>query len=158
MGGAFSPRRLILRIVDYPREQSIDLSIVVPVFNESESLETLFAELKGTVAVLPYEWEIIFVDDGSIDGSFEKLLKIQESCRNVGIVQFRRNFGQTAALSAGFDFAHGDIIITMDADLQNDPADIAALVSKLEEGYDIVSGWRPLRRARCLNPSVPALS
>ena len=145
-----------MRIVDYPREQSIDLSIVVPVFNESESLETLFAELKSTVAVLPYEWEIIFVDDGSIDGSFEKLLKIQESCRNVGIVQFRRNFGQTAALSAGFDFAHGDIIITMDADLQNDPADIAALVAKIHEGYDIVSGWRHLRRDSWLNRKLPS--
>lgn len=145
-----------MRIVDHPREKGIDLTIVVPVYNESESLDALFAELKASLDALPYVWEIAFVDDGSIDGSFNKVLEIQASCPHVGVVQFRRNFGQTAALSAGFDFAHGDIIITMDADLQNDPADIAVLVSKLEEGYDIVSGWRYARKDSWLNRKLPS--
>lgn len=145
-----------MRIADYPRDQGIDISIVVPVYNEIESLDALFSELKTTLEALPYTWEIVFIDDGSIDGSYKKLLEIQTNCAQVGIVQFRRNFGQTAALSAGFDFAHGNIIITMDADLQNDPADIAVIVGKLDEGYDIVSGWRYARQDSWLNRKLPS--
>ncbi|MDP1809412.1 MAG: glycosyltransferase family 2 protein [Actinomycetota bacterium] len=145
-----------MRIADYPREHGIDLSLVIPVYNETESLDALFAELKSTLGALAYTWEIVFIDDGSFDGSFEKLLQIQADCPQVGVVQFRRNFGQTAALSAGFDFAHGNIIITMDADLQNDPADIAVLLAKLDEGYDIVSGWRHARQDSWLNRKLPS--
>ncbi len=145
-----------MRIVDHPRQQGIDLTIVVPVYNERDSLDEFFAELKGALDALPYAWEIVFIDDGSTDGSIDKLLGFQAGSSQVGVVQFRRNFGQTAALSAGFDFAHGDIIITMDADLQNDPADIAALAAKLEEGYDIVSGWRHARKDSWLNRKLPS--
>jgi len=145
-----------MRIVDYPRERGINLSVVVPVYNEKESLDDLFAELKASLEAMAYEWEVIFIDDGSFDGSFDKLLEIQSACPRVGVVQFRKNFGQTAALSAGFDFAHGDIIVTMDADLQNDPADIAVIVAKMEEGFDIVSGWRHQRQDSWLNRKLPS--
>lgn len=148
-----------MRIDDHRREPSIDptkITIVVPVYNERDSLDTFFTELKAVLEALPYAWEVVFIDDGSIDGSMDNLLGIQASCPQVTVVQFRRNFGQTAALSAGFDFAQGEIIITMDADLQNDPADIPALISKLEEGYDIVSGWRYDRKDSWLNRKLPS--
>lgn len=145
-----------MRIIDYPREQGIDISVVIPVFNEEESLDALCSELKASLEALPYTWEIIFVDDGSADGSFEKLLELQGGDPNIGVVQFRKNFGQTAALSAGFDFAQGEIIVTMDADLQNDPADIGPLVGVLLEGHDIASGWRHLRRDSFLSRKLPS--
>lgn len=119
-----------------------ELSIVLPIYNEVESIPHLLEELVPALEQTGRTFEIICVDDGSRDGSFEELRKLREQDRRVRLVKFRRNFGQTAAFSAGFDRAKGDIIITMDADLQNDPADIPALLAKLVEGYDIVSGWR----------------
>ncbi len=145
-----------MRLVDEEDNASVDLSVVIPVFNEKESLQPLYSELKQSLKALPYSWEIVFVDDGSFDGSVDVLKSIQAGDDQVGIILFRRNFGQTAALSAGFDYARGDIIITMDADMQNDPADIGIVVGKLADGYDIVSGWRRARKDKWLSRKLPS--
>jgi len=119
-----------------------ELSIVLPVYNEVESLPHLLDELAPALEKTGRTFEIICVDDGSRDGSFEELQKLRAQDERVRVVRFRRNFGQTAAFAAGFDRARGEIVVTMDADLQNDPADIPKLLAKIEEGYDVVSGWR----------------
>ncbi len=121
------------------------LSIILPIFNEEESLPHLLEELTPTLEATGRTFEIICVDDGSRDNSFVELKKLRETDGRVRIVRFRRNFGQTAAFAAGFDRARGEIVITMDADLQNDPADIPKLLAKIDEGYDVVSGWRVKR-------------
>ncbi len=118
------------------------LSIVLPIYNEVESLPHLLNELVSALEGTGQSFEIVCIDDGSRDGSFAELKKLRAQDERVRVVQFRRNFGQTAAFAAGFDRAQGDIIITMDADLQNDPADIPKLLAKIDEGYDVVSGWR----------------
>jgi glycosyltransferase involved in cell wall biosynthesis len=118
------------------------LSIVLPIYNEVESIPLLISELIPTLEQINNSFEIICVDDGSKDGSFAALKEARAQDERIRIVKFRRNFGQTAAFSAGFDRARGDIVITMDADLQNDPADIPLLLEKIEDGYDVVSGWR----------------
>lgn len=118
------------------------LSIVLPIYNEAESIPHLLTELVPALETLGHTFEIICVDDGSRDNSMAELRKIRAQDSRVRVVQFRRNFGQTAAFAAGFDRARGEIIITMDADLQNDPADIPQILAKIEEGYDVVSGWR----------------
>jgi len=119
-----------------------ELSIVLPIYNEVESLPHLLDELAPALEKTGRTFEIICVDDGSRDGSFDELKKLRAQDERVRVVRFRRNFGQTAAFAAGFDRAEGEIIITMDADLQNDPADIPKLLAKIDEGYDVVSGWR----------------
>lgn len=135
---------------------AVNLSIIVPVFNEAENLTNLYQELSNSLEKLPYNAEIIFINDGSTDNSLAVLQKIQEADSRVIIVDFRRNYGQTAALSAGFDLAKGEYLITLDADLQNDPADIKKLLAKLAEGYDIVSGWRRQRKDRFLSRRLPS--
>jgi glycosyltransferase involved in cell wall biosynthesis len=132
------------------------VSIVIPVFNESENLEELCREVTSGAGRLGRPFEIIFVDDGSTDGSWPTLLGLQKKDARVKLIRLRKNFGQTAALVAGFDYAGGEIIISLDADLQNDPGDIPRLVGKLEEGYDIVSGWRKNRKDRFLSRRVPS--
>ncbi len=122
------------------------LSLVVPVYNEEENLPLLFDEVLRAMKPLKKTWEIIFVDDGSKDGSLEVLRGLAEKDRHVRVVVFRRNFGQTAAIAGGIDHAQGEVIILLDADLQNDPADIPMLLTKLDEGYDVVSGWRKERK------------
>lgn len=121
------------------------LSIVLPIYNEVESIPHLLDELTPALETTGRTFEIICIDDGSHDGSFEELKKLRARDQRVRIIRFRRNFGQTAAFAAGFNRAQGDIVITMDADLQNDPADIPALLAKMDEGYDLVSGWRVKR-------------
>jgi glycosyltransferase involved in cell wall biosynthesis len=121
------------------------LSIILPIYNEVESIPHLLGELVPALEITGQCFEIICIDDGSQDGSFAELKKLREQDERVRVIRFRRNFGQTAAFAAGFDRAAGDIIITMDADLQNDPADIPKLLAKIEEGYDVVSGWRTER-------------
>lgn len=121
------------------------LSIVLPIYNEAESLPHLLGELVPALESTGRSFEIICVDDGSRDGSFGELKKLRQQDERVRIIQFRRNFGQTAAFAAGFDRAHGDVVVTMDADLQNDPADIPTLLEKIDQGYDVVSGWRTER-------------
>ncbi len=108
----------------------MDLSVVLPVFNEEENIEFVYNEIAGVLSDQSYSYEIVFVDDGSSDGTLDKLKAIQARDENVVVVTFRRNFGQTAAMSAGFDTASGSVIVTMDADQQNDPADIPTLLSK----------------------------
>jgi glycosyltransferase involved in cell wall biosynthesis len=127
---------------DEPMNDEIELSIVIPLFNEEESVEPLYAQLKEALEPLEQSYEIIIVDDGSTDRSFELLRGLQAQDKRLKVIRFRRNFGQTAAFAAGFEYARGQVVVTMDADLQNDPADIPRLLEKLEEGYDVVSGWR----------------
>ncbi|HMK35565.1 MAG TPA: glycosyltransferase family 2 protein [Desulfomonilaceae bacterium] len=127
-------------------EDGCSLSVVIPVFNEEDNVRTLHQRLVTTLSGLSLSYEIIYVDDGSLDGSLGQLLAIADEDPNTVVVQFRRNFGQTAAMSAGIDQACGEVIVFMDADLQNDPADIPRLLAKLDEGYDLVSGWRENRQ------------
>ena len=122
------------------------LSIVTPVFNEEESLEPFFARLMPCLQELGKSFEIIAVNDGSQDGSQAILDRFAAEIPELTVVTFRRNFGQTAALMAGIDHAQGDVVITLDSDLQNDPVDIGALLAKMDEGYDVVSGWRKARK------------
>lgn len=119
-----------------------ELSIVLPIYNEVESIPHLLDELVPALEATGHTFEVICVDDGSRDGSYTELKKLRQQDERIRIIRFRRNFGQTAAFAAGFDRAEGEIVITMDADLQNDPADIPKLLAKIEEGYDVVSGWR----------------
>ncbi len=135
----------------------MDISIVVPVLNEEESLPLLHQRLTEVLAPSGYRYEIILVDDGSTDGSFEIMRRLQAQDEHLRVVRFRRNYGQTAAFAAGFDRARGDVVITLDADLQNDPADIPALLARMAEGYDVVSGWRVDRQDRFLDRRLPSL-
>ncbi len=133
------------------------LSVVIPVYNERENLPLLHSALKEALTDLSLPWEVVFVDDGSTDGSAEVLEALaQEDPEHVRVVFLRRNFGQTAAIAAGIDHAQGDIIVLMDADLQNDPQDIPRLLAKLEEGYDVVSGWRKDRKDAFLTRTLPS--
>jgi glycosyltransferase involved in cell wall biosynthesis len=136
-------------------KQGIELSIVVPVLNEADNLKTLYEQITRTVSSR-YSYEIIFIDDGSTDNSPAALSEILQSDPRVRVIRFRRNFGQTAALSAGFEHSRGEIIVPLDADGQNDPADIPKLIGKLDEGYDIVSGWRRKRHDKALTRKLPS--
>lgn len=123
------------------------ISIIVPFYNEEENIKPLYAELDKVLKSLNRKYNIIFVDDGSNDNTFKKMLEVREKDKNVKIIKFRRNFGQSAALKAGFDHAEGNIVISMDGDLQNDPADIPKLIDKIEkEDYDVICGWRADRK------------
>ncbi len=133
-----------------------DLSLIIPVYNEVENLEALVEEIAAALDDQPITYEVLFIDDGSTDGSFELIRELDGRYPQVGAVRFRRNFGQTAAFSAGFNHARGRIIVTMDADRQNDPADVPSLVHKLEEGYDVVNGWRQNRQDDFLLRKVPS--
>ncbi len=132
------------------------LSVVVPLMNEQENIGPLYEQITKALAD-KYEYEIIFVDDGSTDSSFAKLTELQKADDKVTVICFRRNFGQTSALSAGFHHAHGEIIIAIDADLQNDPADIPRMIDKLNEGYDVVSGWRKNRHDNAITRKLPSM-
>jgi glycosyltransferase involved in cell wall biosynthesis len=131
------------------------LSVVVPLLDEQDNLRPLYEQITKALEGR-YGYEIIFIDDGSTDASFGILKELHDSDRRVRVIRFRRNFGQTAALSAGFAHARGDIVVAMDADLQNDPADIPMLMAKLNEGYDVVSGWRKNRQDKALTRRLPS--
>lgn len=135
----------------------IEITLVIPVYNEEESLPGLLETLGRVCPGLGKSYEVILVDDGSTDRSFEVLTRLRAGDPRIRILRFRRNFGQTAALAAGFDHALGDVIVTLDADLQNDPADIAALLERIDAGFDIVSGWRKDRKDRFLSRRLPSL-
>ena len=122
------------------------LSVVVPVRNEERSVAFLYDELAAALEPLGIPWEAVFVDDGSTDGSFAALTRLHAGAENVRVVRLRRNFGKAAALMAGFDQSQGDMIVTIDGDLQDDPAEIPRLLAKLDEGFDLVSGWKRERR------------
>ena len=134
----------------------MDLSIVVPVYNEEENIQYLYDQLTQVLEPLGLTYEIICADDGSCDRSFALLKELAERDPRVKVIRFRRNFGQTAAFSAGFDYAQGDIIITIDADLQNDPAGIPVLLDKMSEGYDVVCGWRKDRQDALVTRKIPS--
>ena len=122
------------------------ISVVIPVHDEERSVELLYDELRSALEPLGSEWETIFVDDGSTDGTFAALTRLHSRNENVRVVRLRRNFGKAAALVAGFDQAQGDTVVTIDGDLQDDPAEIPRLLAKLDEGFDLVSGWKANRR------------
>lgn len=132
------------------------ISVLIPVYNEAESIAELYEVLIAELERLNKKYEIIFVDDGSRDLSFEILRRIAEKDRRVRVIRFRRNFGQTAGISAGIDVAKGDVLVPMDADMQNHPADIENLLKKIDEGYDVVSGWRKNRRDPFFNRRLPS--
>lgn len=133
------------------------LSLVVPLYDEEESVQLLYEKICEACDLLVSPFEIIFVDDGSQDRTFEILREIRRRDARVRLIRFRRNYGQTAAMSAGFAHARGEIIVSMDGDLQNDPADIGKLLSKLEEGFDVVCGWRKNRQDKFWTRRVPSV-
>jgi len=135
--------------------QGLEVSVVVPLLNEQDNIKTLYEQITQTLAG-KYEYEVIFIDDGSTDNSFTVLAGLQKSDAKVRVIRFRKNFGQTAALSAGFDHSRGKIIIAIDADLQNDPADIPRMIEKLHEGFDVVSGWREKRYDNAVTRLIPS--
>lgn len=135
----------------------MDVSVVIPIFNERDNLRPLHGELTAAMARLGRRYEILYVDDGSTDGSRDVLRRIHAEDPRVRVMVFRRNFGQTAAVAAGLRHSRGDVVVTLDGDLQNDPADIPMMVAKLEEGYDLVSGWRRDRKDDFLLRRLPSL-
>jgi len=135
----------------------VKLSLIVPVYNEEENLPILFEAIHQALEPLPHTWEVIFVDDGSQDGSLAALrILARKDAAHVRVVILRRNFGQTAAIAAGIDHAVGEIIVLLDADMQNDPADIPMILAKLDEGYDVVSGWRKDRKDTFITRTLPS--
>ena len=142
------------QVVERPE---LDLSIIVPIYNEEGNIERLHAELSAALADIGRDYEVIAINDGSHDRSYELLNAVQARDPRWHIIHFRRNFGQTAAMAAGFDAARGEIIVTIDADLQNDPRDIQRILDKFAEGYDIVSGWRQDRKEPFLLRRLPSM-
>ena len=137
-------------------EKQIEISLVVPLYNEEENVKLLHSKIRDVLDGLVKSYEIIFIDDGSRDRTFELLKEIHDENPQVKIIKFRGNFGQSAAMAAGFDAAKGEYVFAMDGDLQNDPKDIPRLLEKLEEGYDVVSGWRKNRKDKLVIRKVPS--
>jgi glycosyltransferase involved in cell wall biosynthesis len=135
----------------------MEISVVIPMFNEEANIRPLYSQLKQTLEDLGKSYEIVVVDDGSTDSGLEILGQLCKEDGLLKVVRLRRNFGQTAAFSAGFDEARGDVVVTLDADLQNDPSDIPLLLAMIEEGYDVVSGWRKSRRDPFLTRRFPSM-
>lgn len=136
---------------------NIELSIIVPLYNEEESVELLYDCIKEAVDLTVKEYEIIFIDDGSTDSTVEKASILAKDDHRLRIVELRRNYGQTLAMGAGIDIARGEILVTMDGDLQNDPLDIPMMVDKLEQGYDLVVGWRHNRQDKLISRIIPSI-
>ena len=132
------------------------ISIVIPIYNESESINLLVSEIIDVMNVNNINFEIILVNDGSSDETFNILSKLSLNLQHVIIINLRKNYGQTAAMAAGFDYSSGEIIITLDGDLQNDPHDIPKLIEKIEEGYDLICGWRYERKDKLINRRIPS--
>jgi glycosyltransferase involved in cell wall biosynthesis len=137
--------------------QTVDVSVVIPLLNEQDNIQSLHKQLTEALSGV-HNYELVFVDDGSTDNSFQVLCELHKTDPRVKVIRFRKNFGQTAALSAGFTHAAGDIIVAIDADLQNDPADIPAMVEKLHEGFDVVSGWRKKRHDNAVTRLIPSMA
>jgi len=136
-------------------KQGLEVSVVVPLLNEQDNIGPLYEQITQTLAD-EHSYEMIFVDDGSSDDSFTVLTEVQQADARVRVIRFRKNFGQTAALAAGFAHARGKIIVAIDADLQNDPADIPKMIAKLDEGFDVVSGWRKKRHDNVITRLIPS--
>jgi len=135
----------------------MNLSVVIPLFNEQENIEPMLEELVAVLGSLEKSYEIILVDDGSRDRTYELACLQAESNRQIKLLRLRRNFGQTAAMAAGFDHASGDVVIPMDGDMQNDPRDISRLLDMVDEGYDVVSGWRKGRKDAFVSRKLPSM-
>ncbi|PSR15846.1 glycosyltransferase [filamentous cyanobacterium CCP3] len=151
-----SAARPILALPGSGAVAPVDISVVVPIYNEYESLPTLVAAIAQVLVNLGRSYEIIGVDDGSTDGSGDRLRELTQQYPHLVAVLLRRNYGQTAAMAAGFKYARGGIVVTLDGDLQNDPADIPRLIDRLDEGYDLVSGWRKDRQDNTLTRLIPS--
>ena len=135
---------------------TLDLSIIVPLFNEEENVQALYEAIREVAETLDRSYEIVFVDDGSKDATFALAAELASKDPNLRVIEFRKNYGQTPAMVAGIDHARGTILVTMDGDLQNDPADIPEFLAKIEEGYDIVAGWRRRRQDKALSRVLPS--
>ncbi|MFO0416751.1 MAG: glycosyltransferase family 2 protein, partial [Pseudomonadota bacterium] len=133
------------------------ISVVIPVYNEEDNVAEGFREVSGVLAAMNRPYEIIYVDDGSRDATVARLLEAGGNDPRLQLIQLRRNFGQTAAMAAGFDHSRYEIVIALDGDLQNDPAEIPMMVAKLEEGYDLVAGWRKARRDKFISRRLPSM-
>jgi glycosyltransferase involved in cell wall biosynthesis len=138
------------------RDGDIDITVTVPLYNEAENIPILHQRIQDAMNALGRSWELIFVNDGSTDGSAKVLDALAASDPHLTVVHFQRNFGQTAAFMAGLDHARGHIVVPMDGDLQNDPADVAKLIAKLDEGFDVVSGWRKDRKDNPMKRNFPS--
>ncbi len=138
------------------KDKTIEYSVIVPLMNEEETVELLYSKIVEAMDSIDEPYEIVFIDDGSTDKTFEIMRRLQGKDEHLKVIKFRRNFGQSAAMGAGFEYASGETVIAMDGDLQNDPKDIPKLVAKLGEGYDIVSGWRQNRQDKVLIRKVPS--
>ena len=139
-----------------PQDKNPELSLFLPVLDEEDNLRPMHEKIRGALEALGKTAEVIYVDDGSTDSSLKILKQLAAEDERVRVISLRRNYGQTAAMSAGIDAARGEILIPMDADLQNDPADIARLLDKLDEGYDVVSGWRKNRQDKLVSRKIPS--
>ncbi|HOP40884.1 MAG TPA: glycosyltransferase family 2 protein [Geobacteraceae bacterium] len=135
----------------------MDLSVVVPIFNEEDNISALYGEVRAALDAASVRYELILVDDGSTDGSLNRLREVAAEDSRVKVISFRRNFGQTAAMAAGFNAASGRVVVPLDGDLQNDPADIPKLLAKIDEGFDVVSGWRRERKDAFINRTLPSM-
>lgn len=135
----------------------IKLSVIVPFFNEQDSIEPLYAAIVGAVAPLQIPFEMVFVDDGSKDATLARAVKLAHADPRIRVVKFRRNYGQTAAMAAGIEYATGEVLVTMDGDLQNDPADIEEFLRKIDAGYDVVVGWRHQRQDKLVSRKIPSI-
>ncbi len=148
----------VSRKVPQASHNSIWVSVVVPVFNEFKNVDILHKQLSEALRALGKPWEVVFVDDGSSDGSLQAMEQLAaKDPQHTRVVALRRNFGQTAAISAGIDYSSGEIIVLMDGDLQNDPADIPKLLAEIENGYDVVSGWRKFRKDNFITRTFPSI-
>lgn len=154
--GGVSPQGVRRVARESAEAREIEISIIIPLLNEAENLKLLYAQLQQLLNAWHRSAEVILVDDGSTDDSFAILKRLQAQDDRIRVIRLRRNFGQTAAFSAGFNFARGDVVVTMDGDLQNDPSDIPRLLEKIDEGYDIVSGWRINRQDKFLTRRLPS--
>ena len=137
--------------------EKIKISVVIPLFNEEDSIEPLYKRIKDALKETSKTYEIIFVDDGSADGTLSQAEAIANFDQRLRVIEFRKNFGQTPAMAAGIDLARGEILVTMDGDLQNDPSDIPMMIDKLEEGYDLVVGWRHKRQDKLITRKIPSI-
>jgi len=138
------------------KKKNPQISIVVPFYNEEDNIEELYRRLTEVLTSLGKTYELVFIDDGSTDSTYQIMMRLHQKDKNVQIIKLKKNFGQTASLQAGFDFAQGEIIISMDGDLQHDPQDIPLFLAKMEEGYDIVSGWRKRRVDNLIFRKIPS--
>lgn len=134
----------------------VDVSVIIPLYNEEGNVQELYEEITAVLSKEEISYEILFINDGSKDATSEIIKDLYEKDSHIAVINFRRNFGQTAAMSAGFEHANGEIVITMDGDLQNDPADIPGMLEKIRQGYDLVSGWRYARKDAFFSRKLPS--